>query len=223
MTRRGFTLLELMVTVAIVGVLAVLGFSYARKSTRNAGVDGGGRDLASRAEDLRITAMREGRTFLLVALDAQGNDSRTCSWANRARCVRYFVLANPSPAWSLAAFDPESASTNAEPVDDVTLAAGVRFMLANTPAAAAPLDTIPRLDPDVFQDCGGRKCFALRYSPNGTVRAELVPGVTARKAGLAFALTSDVVKDAEVGAKTRGGAKVFGIAVGLPFGIVRTY
>ena len=69
--RRGFTLIEVLVVVALVGILTSLGFVYARDlipqyRTRSAALD-----FANRISDCRTTAISTGRAcrVLLVAFD----------------------------------------------------------------------------------------------------------------------------------------------------------
>ncbi len=220
MNRRGFTLLELLVTLVIILVLASAGFFFTRAARRNSNIQRSGTELAERMDSLRTAAMREGREYVLVAVDAA--DPAGCSLWNQDPCARYFVLSAPTAAWTLGAFSLSAPSTEARLEEEVALRGGVRFVRNNVPFPRPPLDTLPLADPNLFQACGGRRCFAIRYSTDGRVRPEVAPGRPTSKRGLVLALASDLIPDTDI-AGNRGGNQVYGVAIAFPLGVVRTF
>jgi hypothetical protein len=129
------------------------------------------------------------------------------------RCARYFLLRDPTPAWTLAAFDPSAPANNASFVTSWVLPRGARFDLAGTLPVPPPFDAVPLRDAELTGTCGGgTSCFAIRYTPSGEVRPEFAGAPGAPKLGYAFLLRS-----------TDETADRHGIVVSFPTGIVKTF
>jgi prepilin-type N-terminal cleavage/methylation domain-containing protein len=215
---RGFTLLEVMVVVAIAGVLSALAFSVARAAARNVYLHQAAGELALRPAQLRSAALSEGRDYLLVVVDAPGNDASQCGGFNSDACTRYFVLTAPLPAWKLSAFDPGDPGVNAGYSDVEYLPRGARlYVAAEYRAPPAPFANVKIFDSRFYGKCaGGQRCFALRFAQNGAVRAELKDGGSETAPGFAFVLASDAELEG-------AGGDHRAIAVGFPTGVVKSW
>ena len=216
-SRRGFTLIELVIISAVVLILAFASFSTFRAARRNSSVSATSWEVALRVQGLRAQAMSEQRDLLAVVVDAPDNDASACRLTNEAGCARVFVLAEPTPAWTLAAFDPATPAVEASYVDAFALPPNVRF---HVPAAgghpALPFDNVTILDGDLTGTCpGNRLCFAIRFGPRGVVAGEFAGGVgPIPKPGYAIAFGSEMT-DETLGAERKG------FLVSFPAGIVR--
>jgi type II secretory pathway pseudopilin PulG len=207
----------MMVVVGIVGVLAALAFSVSRAAARNVYLRQAANELAMRATGLRTTALGAGQDHLLVVVDAPGNDASQCGMWNSVSCARYFILSSPTAGWTLAAFDPALPTANASLVDTQVLPKGARFFLAPAyPAPPAPFANVAVFDARFTASCGGSRCFAIRFTQTGTVRAEQPGGGSVRAPGFAFVLASD----AEI---EGAGGDHRGVLIGFPTGVVKSF
>jgi prepilin-type N-terminal cleavage/methylation domain-containing protein len=218
---RGFTLIEVAVVLAIVAVLAGLGFLVARAGRANASMASAAYELAIRLTGQRAEALDDGLDHLVVLVDAPGNDARSCGALSDAACFRYFVLRNPGAGWRLSDFDPTSpggtGANVAEVLEERSMPTGVRLHL---PAAGAhplrPFQTVTIQDPALKGTCAGRTCFAVRFTGGGDVRPVYPDTATPVKTGVALVLGSNATSETAAGATK-------GIVVGFPSGIVRTF
>jgi prepilin-type N-terminal cleavage/methylation domain-containing protein len=217
---RGFTLLELMTVVAIVGILAAASIVTFNSASRTANLASATYDLVVRLSGLRSQAMSNGFDHLLVFVDAPGGDASQCRWSNSTGCARYYILSKPGPDWSISTFDPASpagaGTATAEIVDEQPLPRNAHLNAADSsfPTLPAPFTAVSTHDADLVASCaGGRACFAVRFTARGQVEPERVAPGTVAKAGFAFVLAGEA---AGSGTERRR------ILVSFPGGIVRS-
>jgi prepilin-type N-terminal cleavage/methylation domain-containing protein len=215
--RRGFTLIELMVVLAIVAVIASLAVWQGRSARSNVTFAGGAYGLALRIGGIKARAMADGREHVLVVVEAQ--DAAACRQRQES-CGRIVLLRSPAATFAVAGFDPDAPIAGAEYVDDggiTRLPAGAELDVASTWRAPPPFDTVTAFDPNVLATCaGGRRCFGIRFRPDGEVRPEL-PAGTAVPAGFAF-----VLRRSDASPTVRTGAERRAIFISFPAGIVKT-
>jgi len=203
MRARGFTLLELGVALGIAAALAAVAGVAFVSAMRNA-------NLSSATYDLAVQ--------LFVFLDAPGSDASSCSVTSSSGCSRYLLLSNPGVDWSISTFDPStpggSGTSTAEVREIQLLPTGAHLDLSVESAPiAAPFTAVSVHDPDLLTTCGGRLCFAVRFTARGEVRPELTGGPVT-KVGYAFILGTGL---------DTNGADHRGIVVSFPSGIVKTF
>ncbi len=217
---HGFTLVELMVVVAIAAVVTTVGFIAGRAGKANANLRSSVFELAIRLTGQRSTALDEQQDRVVVIVDAPDNDASKCSITSEAGCARYFVLA-PDAGWLLSGFDPSSPATKAAVLEQQPMPRHVRLRLSAAGShPAAPFDAVNALDTELVTTCGtNQACFAIRFTSDGTVEPIAPDGSAVEKPGLAAVFTGDETQDGNVTAL--GGDK--GILIGFPTGIVRTY
>ena len=218
MRARGFTLLELGVALGIAAALAAVAGVAFVSAMRNANLSSATYDLAVRLAGLRATAMADGHDQLFVFLDAPGSDASSCSVTSSSGCSRYLLLSNPGVDWSISTFDPStpggSGTSTAEVREIQLLPTGAHLDLSVESAPiAAPFTAVSVHDPDLLTTCGGRLCFAVRFTARGEVRPELTGGPVT-KVGYAFILGTGL---------DTSGANHRGIVVTFPSGIVKTF
>lgn len=206
--RHGFTLIELMVVLAIVGILAGVAFGVSQAAQSNANLGSATFELALKLSGLKAQAISDQDDYLVVLLD--GTDPAACSAFAQGSCTRYYVLRTPTASWTLAGFNPTSPGANAAYVDHVAMPRGVRLHEAATGVPPAPFAAIPMFDSALTATVAGKRRFAIRFGRDGTVSAEGATG----KPGYAFALTTSVDSPA---------ADRRGMVVAFPAGIVRTF
>jgi len=226
MTRsRGFTLIELMLVVALVGILAVIAIPTIRAGRRNATVAAVATGLQFRLEQLQFTALSEQQEHVLVVVDVPDNDAGQCGSIFSSGCGRVFDLRAPTANWKLQTFDVTAPGTEvAAVVDQDVFGQNVRFHLAGTGAGLPkPFDafatTFKVFDSDLVATCpGNRKCVAYRFGTNGKVAVEPPDRSSppSAKSGHAFVLGSDLSGQTHA-------SEQLGVLVAVPSGITRTF
>jgi len=218
--QRGFTLLEMMVTVAIVAIVAGLAFVGLRAARRNASVGSASFELVLKLEGLRTKALAEQRDHLAVLVAGDGG---ACGLLRSEGCVRLFVLAAPAAAWALEDFSPADAGASLEAaprgevVDRIVLPTGLALHGAAAGIAGRPpFANVEAWDADLDATCGAVRCVAFRFQANGEVRGETPDGTVVRKPGHIVALATDL--EGESGAAERRA-----VLVSFPSGIVKSY
>jgi prepilin-type N-terminal cleavage/methylation domain-containing protein len=224
---HGFTLIELAIVIAILGILATLGILSLRSSRRNATVSATAYGMQMRIEQLPFVALSEQMDQVLVVADVQNNDASNCGSMLSSGCAHLYHLRNPSPAWTLSSFTVISPGANVDQiVDDEPLGQGIKFYMGAKTTATLPIpfdafaSTFKTFDDPYTASCGdNRKCVAYRFRANGKVYAEPLDPTSApttTTSGHAFALGSELTGQAS-------GARQIGIAVASPSGIVKTF
>lgn len=222
--QRGFSLIELVVTVAIMGVLATAAFAISRAEKRNVQLRQATSELALRITGLRSRAMSDGADFVLVVVDAPGNDASRCGTFSTSSCSQAFILAAPQPGWTLGAFDPDHpaagvAGTEQSPAaESEPLPPGARFHVSSSYSAPpAPFDSVKTFDDRFVGECAGRTCFAVRFTMSGgayPVRPDGSPPPHAT--GFAFVFATDAALEG-------AGGDHRGVVVGFPTGVAKTW
>lgn len=206
--RRGFTLIELAIVVAVVAALAAVAGSRFVAAQRNAGSATAAFDLGMRLQALKTQALNEQQDIVAVLVNADDLTGAGCGLMAQASCVRLFVL-QPQAGWTLTGFDPATPATEAQVEDVITLPRWQAFDLAAAGTAAdAPFDQVKVFDPAVT--LAGR--IAVRFGASGEVAPEYATSARPRLAGISLALATS----AESGAGSRRR-----LVVSFPTGIVK--
>jgi len=218
MNRRGFTMIEIVIVLAIVAIVAAIAVASFEATRRNTSLDAIAQELGAQAQGLRARALGDQLDHVLVVVSPPGNDVTNCGILAAGDCVRSFVLRSPQAAWNVKDFDPDNPGVNAEYVDSTPFPRGIRLDLLGVGAAApVPFAAVTTFAADVTALCaGGRTCVAVRFGADGQVRPEYwaAPGLT--RAGVAFGLTTDQLGQSRAAKRT-------GLLVSFPAGITRLY
>jgi prepilin-type N-terminal cleavage/methylation domain-containing protein len=122
--HRGFTLLEVMTVVAIVGVVAAMAVPRLRAARRNASVASTGFELALWLEGLKNRAIRDQQDVVAILVDVPANDPMACARGADDFCGSTYLVRAP-PGFALSGFNPERMDLKgATYIDDRQLPAG---------------------------------------------------------------------------------------------------
>jgi prepilin-type N-terminal cleavage/methylation domain-containing protein len=227
MRAKGFTLLEVMVVVAIAAIVAAIAVPTLRSARRNANVSSIAFELVVWLEGLRSRAIRDQDDLVALVVDVPDNDPIPCARGRDARCGAYYLIRPAGPTFALANFDPANITTHSY-LWDRQLPRGVRFHRhADGVASPPPYSAIRVFDPLLVGACaGGRSCVGIRFRANGDVEPIWPTGVPgASRPGLAFALGSELSPEASgaPGPMSHAASHQQAIAITFPAGIVKTY
>jgi prepilin-type N-terminal cleavage/methylation domain-containing protein len=210
--KRGFTLIEAAVVIAVVAILSVVTVGAARAAKRNASVVGTAFDLTIRLQGERYRALNDQRDRVVVIVDASSPSS--CGVFNDGACGHVWQI-SPEPGWSFSDF-AAAPNRNAAVIDSFSLPSGIRLDPTATVTAPAPFDGVKAFETALVQTCGAVKCMAIRYSAGGEVAPVFAAGAPGPRRGMAFVLATDL--QGETAAAQR-----YGILVGFPTGVVKSF
>jgi len=214
--QGGFTLIELVIVVAIIAALAAMAFAIPRWRVRNASVDASAAEMVVRLAGLRSTALTDGVDRIFVFADADPSAGRDAT---------AFILSNPGPTWTLAGFNPAQPSLNlgaGGAVDETVLPRNLRRLTTASGFAPRPLHEARLNDSQMLGSCGSVGCFAIRYTGDGEVWGEKPDGsLYGRQApdapGFGFVLARAEDDGSSPAAKRRA------VVIGFPTGVVKSY
>jgi prepilin-type N-terminal cleavage/methylation domain-containing protein len=218
--QRGFTLIEVAIVIALIAIVTGMAIVGLRAARRNASVGAESFELVLKLQGLKTKALAEQRDHLAVLVAGDGG---ACRMLRSEGCVRLFVLAAPTAAWTLDGFDPASPGAELDPdagevVDRIVLPTGVNLHDATPDGMVGkpPFDNVWAWDAELDGTCDGLHCVAFRFGTDGEVRGETRDGTVLRKAGNIVALATDL--EGQTGAAERRA-----VLVSFPSGIVKSY
>jgi len=212
----GFTLIELVVVVAIIAALAAMAFAIPRWRVRNASVDATAAEMVVRLAGLRSTALTDGVDRIFVFADADPSAGRDATT---------FILTGPAAGWKLESFDPAQPRLNlgaGGAVDETVLPRNLRRLTTASGFAPRPLHESKLNDSQMLGSCGSVTCFAIRYTGDGEVWGEKPDGSLYGQQppdapGFGFVLARAEDDGSSPAAKRRA------VVIGFPTGVVKSY
>jgi prepilin-type N-terminal cleavage/methylation domain-containing protein len=210
---HGFTMLEVMVVVVIIGILATLTVQYGRSAKQAGDLASVAWELSIRASALRARAMSANKDFVLVLVDTA--DPAGCQ-SDLMKCGKAVVFSSPKPTFAISGFNPDPPYATVDYEEELRLPRNSQFDTTSVWTAPAPFASVTAMDSGILTTCtGGRKCFALRFRLDGLVEPVL-PGaaLTPPRAGFAFLLRPVFGES--------GAAERRALFVSFPTGIVKT-
>ena len=171
--ERGFTLIEAAVVMAIIAVLAGIGFFVARSGKANANMASAAYELAIRLTGQRAEALADGLDRVVVLVDAPGTTRRAAapSTAPPASATSCSGI-RPPPGRSTGSTRPARRSTPRSWSSARCRPGSGSTFAARSALAGRPFQRVVILDPQLGGACGTpvRPCFAIRFTGDGDVR-----------------------------------------------------
>jgi prepilin-type N-terminal cleavage/methylation domain-containing protein len=196
MARRttGFTLLEIMVTIAIIGILTTLALAGLDRLRKAADLSASLHTMVAHVSEARMQAMRRAvPVMLLVYVPEPADNAKKCKAgasqgsADGQNCVNYFMFVDGGPTYLT---DLESTGTlpDYDPLGTSPATGGDTVLERVMWGPAANLVTAPTAPPPPFQnvDVAGACSFcqltsnvakfanmkmgALSFQPDGTIK-----------------------------------------------------
>jgi prepilin-type N-terminal cleavage/methylation domain-containing protein len=129
--RAGYSVMEIIIVVALLGILAAVAFPLLLGGIQRSGVDGASRQLAQDIRLTQSTAITRGLYVRLVAFDNTGNVPSPANLSDATKANKYRL------EMSTALTGPWPATTDVPATNDTvltswyTLASGVRITSGN--------------------------------------------------------------------------------------------
>ena len=192
---RGFTLIELVIVIALMAIVTATAVVSLRAARRNAQVGGMSFELVLKLQGLKTKALAEQRDHLAgvhagdggpagcsrptAASGSSSSPPRRTTGRSRGslRPRRTRTSTRPPASWSRRFVFPKGT----------TLHGGAAGM-----AGKAPFTNVSTWDAALDGSCGGFRCVAFRFTRTGEVRGETPDGTVLRKPGHIVALATDL-------------------------------
>jgi len=184
---RGYTLIEVMIVVALVGILAAASVSYIGGFRRRVSLQSMVHELDALMGEARLRAIEDGRDVAVLFFPPAGaRQGRVVVYEDGGvGATSFFDAGAPVNFGNLNPLAPV-AGAGSTVVDALDMPAGVNIGLSNRAALPAPLDAIPVNTPCSFcgpPDSRGAVVFNMRG------RARLQSGVGAALPGAGGSIT----------------------------------
>jgi prepilin-type N-terminal cleavage/methylation domain-containing protein len=207
----GFTLIELAIVIAVIGLLAVAAGAAFANSRKNASAGAAAFEVSLRFQGLKSRALAEQRDYALVLANPTGNVSKGCTALSNNTCAKLVVLNNVTSAFNLSTFDPTTGSVeevvNLDPAVVVDTGAAGQTITTATGA-------VTQLPAAMTATCAGMgSCWGVRFGADGSVGP--IGAAASTLTGAAFGFTTDAARQ-YLASRRRA------VLITFPTGIVKT-